>query len=514
MIFAAQMQARRPGKKTIFKFRGRRLSDTDVKQYWSRKEKAPADFSPVPGTPDGMEYRTPTPTPGDTRGDTPMEIASPQHVQILDDISTETFRHGHRVSARTSPRIVEVDDEADENAPSAPDDAMSLDMDLDVFQDYQRLSHPSPSRVARIFVHAAAACHSLISNYQSSTLQPLDSPEAIKQYENTVNCSREYFQWWVGKVDRSEIDWNHSDATIFDFRDAGLDLVYGIRNGFSKDHIDFIYGDWVAMIPGVLHKQNPMSILTIIDIMRDVMRFHGSKALRKVEKVLGSVLDQASKSWGKDDPGTQLMRSICHPQPNYDIYCNFVCCALLPAKDVMGKLEFDESHERLRSNMMDTLVELVIFVSNRESEALGYAWEGYENALVEYRRTRTDYSLESLLFAQTRLTSAQLQCGNYKEADELVEDAFRAVAAFHDVNRGRRVTSDLAYQSGWLNAKKGQFTAALEAFNTSLQLRLNDYGVRHYLTTQAAAAVRIIQARVDEEARTAEMWSQRGGMSL
>lgn len=485
MIFAAHKQARRQGKKTNFQSRGKKFDDAEVGRYWKRKREKPSDFPPIPRTPEGVEYWTPAPTPCDTGTDTTpaQNVSTPNDI----DIDIDSFRSDRPLS----PRIVEICDDADDAA-SSPDEAMSWDVDVEACRDYESASRLSPSAVA--FLQATSKI--LISNYQSSTLQPLDSPEAIKHYEHTVNCSREYFRWWIEEVHRSEIDWYHATSAIRGFRIAGRNLAAAIEQGYSKDHIEITYRDWIAMAPSIVHKENPDTIFTIMDLMVDTVTGF-PKASPKLQKMLDYVMVQASNSWGQDHPSTILMRSLQrYLQRSRSNFFDFLRCALSPGKDLLSRDL--GNHYNLVAIMLQVLVDAGL--SGRETTALQYAQEWHQHELIEYRAEESDLALLNLLMSQIAIIDIQTKFGNYDEANELMKDSFGALDAFHEAKDWEEVSSHLLFRLGVLRYREGHLTAASDAFNQCLSLSLRVHGVSYHLTTQAAVWVQDIQ-KVDKAAK-------------
>jgi hypothetical protein len=493
MIFAAQKQARRKGKKTIFKSRGRERSGADVEHYWSRKKEKPTDFSPIPNTPDGLEYWTPAPTPGDTV----TSVTSPQDVLISDDINVEFFRQEHLPSNTEPPKIVEIpddtEDNAEGNAASSPNDAMSIDMDLEreALREYGLLPNrsPSPSAIAEMFLRAAS--RSMIASHQSTTLRSLDSPEALRHQEQTLNCGREYFQWWIEKVHRSgRSDWNRTSLAIQKFRDAGFDLVYAARYGQFEYRVEILSLDLIEMLPSVLHQDNPESILVIMDLVQAFAWFEDDIS-PQVLRFRDKALDQALRLWGKDHPSTLFLKTVSHPHMSFFD----VVCALSPGKDLLS-IELGHQHV-----LIDSVVQSLCDVASirREStESLQYAKELHQTNLATYQESMTDSDLFSSFVTRQRVISAQMRGGNYDEANEWVEDGFEQLSGFHDEILRDKSRDILLFSLGRLMVERKQIEDALDVFKEVLSLRLRLWGAGDFWTTSAALWTRHTQGLVDQ----------------
>ncbi|KEF52396.1 uncharacterized protein A1O9_11637 [Exophiala aquamarina CBS 119918] len=499
MIFAAQIQARRQGKKTIFKSRGQECPDGEIQRYWSRRPEEPTDFEPIPKTPEGLEYWTPAPTPGGTMTEiTPLEdVSSPEILSCF-------LPSDRSVSTRTSPRITEICDGAENNSPSSVDDTISVDGCSEACREYEQPSCPSSTEVAGVFLPAASQI--LMPNYQSLTLQPLQSPESIRDREYTLNCGREYFQWWIEKVYRARIAWNHTSPAVEKFRNASYSLASFIENDLSRDHIELTYLDLVEMTSHVLHRENPTTIILLMDIMGIAVQ-NFPKALPKIQKILDHALSQALESSGKDHPSTNLMRAIRFACSDF---FDFASCAILPGKDLLAEALNDQNE--LVANLLLLLVDLGI--RDRSPTAFQYAQELHQHALARYRTEKTDAALFSLSSIAVRITELQRRQGNYDEAMGLMKDASGRLSAFHDTRAQVQGRADLLLQLGYLKWDEGHFTAALDAFNQCLSLSLRVFGVDHYMTMHTAAWVRHAQKIVDQEARGTEMWSRLHAASL
>jgi hypothetical protein len=488
MIFAAQEQARRKGKKTIFKSRGRERSGADVEHYWSRKKEKPTDFSPIPNTPDGLEYWTPIPSPGDTT----TSMVLPKDVLIPDDIDPKSSHHDRQLSTTESSRIVENLNEAEDTAESSTDDTMSIDMDLEPFREYgpHPCRSPSPSAVAGMFLRVAYRC--IIAGRQSTTLRPLDSPDTLRHQEHTLNCSREYFQWWIEKVHRSGTnDWNRTSRAISKLGDAGLDLLSAIDFGHSKDHIEIKFLDLIAMLPSVLHQENPKTILAIMDVLEAAVHFRQEMS-PQVVTFRDKVLDQALRLWGKDHPSTRLVKAISQPDASFFA----LVCALLPGKDLIGK-EPDLTYT-LVPFMLATLSN-VAAARGEHTESLQYAKELYEADLARYQERMSDWDLLHSFDSLQTIIHIHIRRGNYDQANELVEDGLEQLIGFHDEILRNKSRVMLLHCFGELAWRKKPFTVALDAYQEALSLCLRMYGVGSYRTTQYAAWVRYLQGLVDQE---------------
>lgn len=107
MVFAYQKLQERQSKVTVFKIRGQMRSQTDVRRYWKRKQLNPAEFSPVANTPEGIEYRTPSPFPdasARSAGDVENEDIDGNSLTLITDQRDDLFRSlRHEVAMTRSP---------------------------------------------------------------------------------------------------------------------------------------------------------------------------------------------------------------------------------------------------------------------------------------------------------------------------------------------------------------------------------------------------------------------------
>ncbi|EXJ71912.1 uncharacterized protein A1O5_04413 [Cladophialophora psammophila CBS 110553] len=124
IIFAFQKLQERQGKDTAFLIRGQLRSRENVGHYWKRTRLNPARFSPVPHTPDGVEYRTPSPSvggnsdeaePEDTRqGAGRSPFAGDEHVTLFQYINQGLALASRSPSLRllSSPEPLRAQDQA------------------------------------------------------------------------------------------------------------------------------------------------------------------------------------------------------------------------------------------------------------------------------------------------------------------------------------------------------------------------------------------------------------------
>ncbi|KIW96853.1 uncharacterized protein Z519_02244 [Cladophialophora bantiana CBS 173.52] len=105
MIFAFQKLRERQGMDTTFLIRGQLRSRENVEHYWKRTRLNPACFSPVPHTPDGVEYRTPSPSVGGN-----SDEAGPKDTRQGADRSP--FAGGDHVVLFHSPEPLRTQDQA------------------------------------------------------------------------------------------------------------------------------------------------------------------------------------------------------------------------------------------------------------------------------------------------------------------------------------------------------------------------------------------------------------------
>lgn len=488
MIFAAQNQLRRDGRKTIYKYRGRHRTDADVAHYWSRKKENPEDFPPVPHTPAGLEYWTPGPTPDNTMEDT----ASLHDTPMSEDTGLESSHHGSSLSTTRLPHD-EIPDDAEGNSTLSSDDTMSVVIDWDYLREYGRGSasrSPSPFAIAGRFL--GAAFRGMPADYQSTLLQPLESPGNFRRQEHIVRCSKEYFLWWVEKVHWGGSQWSQNEYAIWKFRDSSFKLLKAIAYGHSKYSIEMIFLDTINMIPLAMQRDNPGTLSKILEILSQGA---GSRSVARsyLQKIMARVSDQASNTWGKDHPSTILLETISDLDNSFFDFS----CALLPAKDILGKTIGK------RQRLLGILVSTLAFAARQADifEELSWFRELYQMDLATYQANMTDDDLVSLVQTLSGLADSHTRLGNYTESDDLLRDGFERLQDCHDAEIRSQAQADLLFNQAYCKYGQGEVGESLNSFNESLSIRLRLFGADHYLTMETAESCRILQNKLDKETR-------------
>ncbi|KAK5048590.1 hypothetical protein LTR84_005681 [Exophiala bonariae] len=458
MIFAAQNQLRRNGKKTIYKYRGRRRTEADVAHYWSRKKANFEDFSPIPTTPAGMEYFTPASSPSDT-----MEGTGSGHIALTPD----------------DPEI------------NSSDDAMPVTVESDVFREYERLPQvrsQSPSAVAAIFLDAA--CRRIISNYQSKTLGLIELPDTFQQRAHVLNHSQEYFSWWLQEVDLSEEKFQSESKVAWDFRESVYALQYAICYDHSKDSIEIMFFDVIQMLPTLWQQESPSGVLCTMDMLFSVSD-NSAEERSYTQLIAYYAFDHALKLWGNEHPCTKFLRTIIDPGTSpFDMIC-----ALLLGKEVFRGV-FDRNHW-LQLTLLHRLDRGATKV--KQFDQLEIENEIYQLYLATYQAEITDRALYNLLISQGNLVSAYAERGNYHDARILLEDGLERLRGIDDPEKRSHVRAIFRRRWGNLNYEQGRIRQSLNAFIESLSIFLQLYGPRHSETMESADWCHWLQDKLDTE---------------
>lgn len=488
MIFAAQNQLRRDGRKTIYKYRGRHRTDADVAHYWSRKKEDPEDFPPVPHTPAGLEYWTPGPTPDNIMEDT----ASLHDTPMSKDTGLESSHHDSSLSTTRLPHD-EIPDDAEGNSTLSSDDTMSVVIDWDDLREYGRgpaSRSASPFAIAGRFL--GAAFRGMPADYQSTLLQPLESPGNFRRQEHIVRCSKEYFLWWVEKVHWSGRKWDQNNDDIWDFRNSSFKLLNAIIYGHSKYSIEMILIDTINLIPHAMQRHNPYTLFNILEIV-SLGAESRSVASSYLQKIMARVSDQASNTWGKDHPSTILLEAISDLDNSFFDFS----CALLPAKDILGKIAGENQR------LIGFLVSSLAFTARQADtlEELSWQRELYQMDLAAYQANMTDNAFANLVESLSGVADSHTRLGNYNEADILLRDGFERLQDCHDAETRSVAQDDLLFSQAYCKYKQGEVGESLNSFNESLSIRLRLFGPDHYLTMETAESCRILQNKLDKETR-------------
>lgn len=452
MVFAAQKLAKRHGTGTIFKSRGRERTETDVAHYWKRKKEKPEDFSPLATTPDGLEYWTAPPTPNDTMD----SMTLPPDVLMSDGIELDCH-HDSTLSARRPPRVIDMSDDTENYASSSPNEVLSLDTDdLLLFKNYGTSPGRSPSPTAIEMAFLRAAFCGMASDYLSTIIEPLDSPETLKRQEAVINCSREYFLWWIGTVYRTvtgDLGWTNKG--IVDFELAGLNLMVGIHCGSSKEDIEIMFLDTIARLPSAMQQERPQCMFAIIKLIAQAAT-RGPRAVSFTQRIRDRALDQGSRMWGKESPFAQLLMAIGGTETNHFQLCNVV----LAGKDILSTA-LGQRHHYVRW-LLTTLAEIVL---DRPTEELRYRKEIYQHDLAFNQADITEMTLITHVENQSHLAVTHSRLGNFDEADVLLQDGVWKLEGIHDPLLQSLARVDLLLCTGNVMARSGQMRGARKSFN-------------------------------------------------
>ncbi|OCT54734.1 hypothetical protein CLCR_02878 [Cladophialophora carrionii] len=293
MVFAFQKLQERQGKDTVFSIRGQKRSRHDVEQYWKRKRPNPADFSPIPDTPGGVTYRTPSPCPDE-------------------DASGGETEHTVEESVRST--FVEC---------SNPDLTQ---------KNSQLWLVTSPPTSIRL----------------------LNSPGSLRLQDQAIHYARVYFQSCAENIPRDENlgTWQEQITTVSECREKLLNLLAAVEYRRSQVTIESARLDMIGTLPKLAKIQCLPLMATLL-----IMVVQCSKMGQGTVPDWGTALSRAiMRAVAKlHVQGRSLLMALQAASPSFSVAIELSHRLFMAGKDILARRLGEQHNEtcHLRSVMVE-----------------------------------------------------------------------------------------------------------------------------------------------------------------
>ncbi|KIX93642.1 uncharacterized protein Z520_10548 [Fonsecaea multimorphosa CBS 102226] len=439
MIFALQKLRQRQGKDTAFLIRGQARSSEEVEHYWKRSRDDPARFSPVPKTPDGMEYGTPSPCPG-----------------------RETGEAGSQVPAQ---------DDAD-SSPFVEDEDVAA-----VFQ-----------YIKRDWIRAP----------RTTILRLLDSPEHLRPLDQALHHAKMVFQSHVefANSDLRLVSGRVGIGALIRFMNLAENALVAMQYGLSHTIVTTVLLDMLESIPHVGKCNFMDATVRFLYVIAGYAIGGQMRASRLIRTAQCEIVNRVGHVYGDDHPVPVILRAAIRSWEDTAATSEMVLAA---GKDILGRhLGHDHNDmEEVLGSLCD-----VARMSGDVNASLKHANELYQMTLWRHRRDMTQASLLAVLDSQVQLARLHALSDDFEEADRWIEVGLRGCSEVKDTPTREWFEASFIYYRGLTMEKSGQWSAAFETFNKVIYLMMRRYGPTDHLVTLAAQQMRWIQSHLAEQAQS------------
>ncbi|OQV07743.1 hypothetical protein CLAIMM_12133 isoform 1 [Cladophialophora immunda] len=438
MIFAFQKLQQRQGKDTAFLIRGQTRSRKDVEHYWKRCRLDPASLSPVPNTPDGMEYRTPSPSPGREVGEAGSK------------------------------------DTAQEDADSSP-----FVEDEDIAAVFQYINQD------------------LIFTPRSTILRLLDSPEQLQPLDQALHYAKVLFQWHVESAnpDRLLVSQREAGNVINKFENYAFNALVAIICDLSHPMIATGLLDTLAYIPKVAKYDCWSVMMVLLRIVVSYAAWVRCFTSRMIKMAIHEIMIRVVTIYGAGHPVPLVLRAVIR---SFEVTSTISEMVFLAEKDMVGRaLGYD--HHNMETVLENLCA--VQYRSDHSNAALKCANELHRLALRRHRRDMTQDSLLSLLDAKLRMSQFHLDLDDFEEAEVWIENGLQTCSEIKHSATRDSFQSTFSYDRGLLMMRSGQWSAAFETFGKVIDFRMRWWGAGDAHVISAARSMKLILRWQAEEAQ-------------
>ena len=242
---------KRQDKDTLFTIRGRVVRRQDVEHYWRRKRLKPADLPPVPTTPDGVSYRTPSP-----------------------------FR------TSTSPAI--------ETEHVAPDELDLSRLTQEQMQSFQGMTQE------------------LLLTPRPGSLRHLSSPEPMRVQDGALHYAKIYFLSCI-EVANDTTDYSRSREVGATFFSSAYSALAAIQRGLSQAIIDVALSKMFDFVPHITRNKYPSVLATLLAIIARYQYSARGSSSSTLVMILQALVNRIIHRYHPEDPLVFILRAVIRP---------------------------------------------------------------------------------------------------------------------------------------------------------------------------------------------------------
>ena len=457
MVFAAQKLHQRQTKDTIFFIRNQRLTRPEIEHYWRRKSQNSIICDATPKTPEGLTYRTPSPSPHDPRSN------CPSHDEIEPDGSDfASTDHLTRLSRAASIQLFE--------------------------RSLFRMGSPVAIR----------------------------SPEPLRSRHEALHHAGVYYRAYAerGGLQLDPASLKRNDAALWRFHRQVYNTLSAIDVGLSPATIETFQSSALKMVPETMRVDRPMLMALLLEIVNVYSmlavickgRQSQLKIMKTRKKFMDSIISAA--------PVTHPLAFVLKAASRCTDDLGPLCIELMHAGVDIIRRELG-NEDRDGSQMLSSCSK-VAYTCGDSDAALRYTKELHQIARFRYRNTMNDETLHSLLEVQYSLARYHLDLGDCEIAEDLFADGLmRCNDVKYSVVR-HSLRASFLFLRGEIVHFRGDLATAIASFEEALSLLLSSVGPADLWASNAASWLRgcIEERDAKEKRRVMEAAEQEDGWEM
>ncbi|OAP56855.1 hypothetical protein AYL99_08967 [Fonsecaea erecta] len=437
MEFAIQKLRQRQGKDTTFLIRGEPRSRKDVEHYWRRKRCSPPASSTVPNTPNGVDYRTPSPCAERETG----EAGSQEPLQ--EDADSAWFAWDEDIAA--------------------------------VFQYINRDWIVAP---------------------RSTILRLLESPEQLRPLDQALHYAKVLFQRQVECANADlRIDFLGCDAAVSRFMRTAENALAAIAYGLSHTVITAALLDTLESIPQVAASSIAIVTTSILRIISNYIGRTQSSRWTMRKMAVYEIVNRFGKVHGLAHPLPLILTAAIR---SCEDTCTISQRVLMAGNDMLQ--QGSKVDELFNEDLLTTLGD-ICEISGDYNAALKHVIEAHRMTLDRHQTDMTQQSFMGVLKVQVQLSALYIQTGSLEKAERSIEDNLRACAEISDPRFRAKYRALFLYYRGIVLEMSGKRSAAVETFGKVIHLGLPWFGPGYHLVVAAAHRMKNLQQRQAEDAQ-------------
>ena len=451
MTFATQKLHQRQTKDMVFFVRNQQFTYRDIEHYWRRKSQNSIIYDETPKTPEGLTYRTLSPSPRSYHSlynEIELDASDlPLTIRPLRLSRASAIPHFRRSVSRLSSPVA--------------------------------ISAPEPLRIKHKALHYAGAYIRACIEHQRSKL-------------------------YLGSLAQSY-------NALWDFRAQSFNAISTIQDGLSHETVEISRSSALEMVPEIMRVDRPMLMAFLLDIVAQSSLFavrsenrNSQIQIRKTRnKLVACIIDAAPPT----HPLVLVLKAASWCSDNLSV----LSIALMHASvDILRRELGDEDRDGFQ--MLNCCC-VVASRSGDLNTALRYAKERHQIASSVHKSTTNNETLRTILHAQYQLAGYHRELEEYEIAEDLVEDGLLRCNDIQSSFDRHNFRADFLFVRGRIAHFRGDLAKAKQSFEEALQLRLRSNGAGHYQTSNAVSWLKkcVREQELQEQNRVLEAAEQEDG---
>jgi tetratricopeptide (TPR) repeat protein len=483
MAFALQKARERGPRATIFKINGQRRTVGEIEKYWKRTSKA---LRPIPATPDGLTYSTPSPGPQTPNVEKDLSVKDADH-----ELSSFVFQYGDFGV-----------DMIQEPVPESPEAFGYRQKEKPIYETKEVYGVQSP-------LHYDRQVYSFQDFYQQSsrsssthwysirTPEPLITPHQGLHYAN-VFCQSYKERRGLGIY---EAEWDRDGRTIFRFQ-KNVDYI---RTASGEAHhqggVELAWAEIFSDASGLVKATRP---LVLAATLRALLLFFERKIVKNTtdgvaQSAWKTIVSVVVRGVPASHPVSMLLQALSRSP---EILC------VLALKNLRMMTQFLEQAYGLDDLEFKSVLYQTAAAHNTAGDAhvaLEYAQKMHNHSLSILGDATDHRILQRVLDSQLYLAESHLRLGNYDAVKKLVTKGLHLNSTQRASKQRDRTKARFLHYQGVVAHNMGNLQEPVEYFSLALQIGLKINGPEHYNTVVAARWLKLCIAKKDEIANRSNM---------